>query len=63
MVPLQGCPGWVSQTYILTSYLGSIGLFTYSVKFSFNSVELLQRYYNIQTHSKIGMENPSHLMT
>ena len=61
---------WVggSNASILTSYLEFAGLFIPGVKFSSNSVQPLQRYYNIQTQSKLGMENlnlqnPSHLMT
>ena len=56
-----------SQTSILTSYLESAGLLTLGVKFSSKSVQPLQRYCNLQTHSKEGMENvyfgnPSYLM-
>ena len=63
---LSGLGG--SHTSILTPYLKSTGLFTPGVKFSSNSVQLLQRYYNIQAHSNVGMENlnlgnPSNLMT
>ena len=61
---------WVggSHTSILTPYLKSTGLFTPGVKFSSNSVQPLQRYYNIQAHSNVGTENlnlgnPSVLMT
>ena len=40
---------WVggSHTSILTTYLKSTGLFTTGVKFSSNSIQPLQRYYNI----------------
>ena len=63
-----GCLGWGSQIPILTAYLESEGFFTASVKLSSNSVQPLLRYYNLQTHSKVGTENlylgnPSHLMT
>ena len=61
---------WVggSHTSILTPYLKSTGLFTPGVKFSSNSVQPLQRYYNIQAHCNVGTENlnlgnPSVLMT
>ena len=61
---------WVggSHTSILTPYLKSTGLFTPGVKFSTNSVQPLQRYYNIQGHCHVGTENlnlgnPSVLMT
>ena len=40
------------------SYLESKGLFTPCVKFSLNSVQSLLIYdYNLQAHSKVGMEN------
>ena len=61
---------WVGGSHksILTPYLKSTGLFTPGMKFSSNSVQPLQRYYNIQAHSNIGTENlnlgnPSVLMT
>ena len=60
---------WVGGAqYIHSSYLESAGLFTSGVKFSSNSVQPLQRYYNIQAHSNVGTENlnlgnPSNLMT
>ena len=65
---LKGCLGWGSHTSILTPYLKSTGLFTPGVKFSSNSVQPLQRYYNIQAHCNVGTENlnlgnPSVLMT
>ena len=41
------------------SELESTVLFTSGVKNSSNSVQLLQRYYNIQTQSKLGTENIS----
>ena len=67
-VILKGCLVWGSRTSIVTSYLESAGFFTPGVKFSSNSVKPLQRYYSIQTGSKVGTENhilgnPSHLMT
>ena len=40
--------GFWSHTSILTPYLKSTGLFTLGVNFSSNSVQALQRYYNIQ---------------
>ena len=46
-----------SHTSILTPYLKSTGLYTPSVEFSSNSVQTLQRYYNIPAHSNVGMEN------
>ena len=63
-----GCLGWGCQIPILTAYLESEGFFTASVKLLSNSVQPLLRYYHLQTHSKVGMENlylgnPSHLMT
>ena len=44
---------WVvgSHTSILTSYLESTGLFTPGKKFSSNSVQPIQIYYNIQVQS------------
>ena len=65
---LTGCLGWGSHTSILTPYMKSTGLLTPSVKFSSNSVQPLQRYYNIKAHSNASMENSklgnaSNLMT
>ena len=57
---LKGCLGvrWGgSPTSILTPYLKSARLFTPSVKFSSNYVQILQRYYDIQGQSNVGMEN------
>ena len=67
-ITLKGYLGWGSHTPILTSYLKSAGFFTPGVKFSSKSVQPLQRYCNLQTRSKEGMENlylgnPSYLMT
>ena len=47
---------YLCPSYILTSYFESIRLFNPGVKFSSNSVKLLQRNYNIQKHNKVGME-------
>ena len=61
---------WVERPYtsILNSYTEYRRLFTHSVKFSSNSVQPMQRYYNIQARSNVGTENlnlgnPSNLMT
>ena len=45
----KGCLGWGPHISILTPYLKCTGPFTPGVKFSSNSVQALQRYYNIQT--------------
>ena len=65
---IKGCLGWGSHSSIMTSYLESTGLFIPGVKFSSNSIQPFQRYYNVQAQSKLGRENlnvgnPSHLMT
>ena len=61
---------WIggSHTSKLTSYLKSTWLLPLVWNFHQNSVQPLQRYYNIQAHSNVGTENlnfgnPSNLMT
>ena len=47
-----------SPTSILTPYLKSAGLFTHGVNFSSNSVQILQRYYDIQGQKQCRYGKP-----